>query len=63
MKKGKIKFFNSAKGFGFIVDDETGREVFVHSSGLKNNVQEGDRVSFDIADGHKGPNAINVTRI
>jgi CspA family cold shock protein len=60
MKTGTVKFFNNSKGFGFIVDDENGKDVFVHVSGLKQDVKEGDKVSFEIEDGKKGPNAINV---
>jgi len=63
MKKGKVKFFNNSKGFGFINDNETGKDVFVHSSGLRDNIGEGDEVSFDITDGQKGPSAINVSKI
>jgi len=60
MKKGKVKFFNDSKGFGFIFDNETGKDIFVHSSGLKDQVREGDEVTFDVAQGNKGPNAVNV---
>jgi cold shock protein len=60
MKTGTVKFFNTSKGFGFIVDDESGKEVFVHVSGLKQDVKEGDKVSFEVEQGKKGPNAINV---
>jgi len=60
---GTVKFFNSQKGFGFIKVDESGEEVFVHVSGLVDKINEDDRVSFDKAEGRKGINAINVTRI
>jgi CspA family cold shock protein len=60
MKTGTVKFFNSSKGFGFIVDDEGGKEVFVHVSGLKQDIKEGDKVSFELEQGKKGPNAVNV---
>ena len=60
MKKGKVKFFNSTKGFGFIVDEATGQDVFVHVSGLTHDVREGDTVTFDVTQGKKGLNAINV---
>jgi CspA family cold shock protein len=60
MKTGTVKFFNNSKGFGFIVDDESGKEVFVHVSGLKQDIKEGDKVSFEVEDGKKGPNAVNV---
>jgi CspA family cold shock protein len=60
MKKGKVKFFNSSKGFGFIKDDDTGKDIFVHVSGLTQDVREGDVVTFDVTEGKKGLNAINV---
>lgn len=60
MKKGKVKFYNYPKGYGFIEDDETGRDIFVHVSGIKTNIREGDRVVFDTIEGKKGLNAINV---
>ena len=62
MKKGKVKFFNESKGFGFINDNETKEDIFVHSSGLEQNVFEGDEVVFDVMNGKKGINAINVRR-
>lgn len=64
MNTGVIKFFNATKGYGFIKDDATGREIFLHVTGLIDQpVNNDDRVSFDIADGRKGPNAINVKKI
>jgi CspA family cold shock protein len=60
MKKGKVKFFNSSKGFGFIKDDATGQDIFVHVSGLTQDVREGDAVTFDVTQGKKGLNAVNV---
>lgn len=60
MKKGTVKFFNKEKGFGFIIEDETKSEYFVHVSGLVDEIREDDRVSFDITEGRKGPNAIKV---
>lgn len=59
MKKGTIKFFNETKGFGFI-KSENGEEIFVHSSGLKQDVRENDRVVFETEQGKKGLNAVNV---
>ena len=59
MEKGTVKFFNEAKGFGFI-KKEDGSEVFVHSSGLIDKVRENDNVTFDVTEGKKGPNAVNV---
>ena len=59
--KGKVKFFNDAKGFGFITDDD-GNDYFVHQSGLKEGVslQENDSVTFDVEEGDRGPKAVNV---
>jgi cold shock protein len=63
MQTGRVKFFNSTKGFGFIVDDQTNQEVFVHVSGLKHPIAENDHVEFQIKDGKKGPNAVEVAKI
>lgn len=60
MSKGKVKFFNESKGFGFIVDDETNKEHFVHISGLIDEVREDDEVTFELQEGKKGLNAVNV---
>jgi len=60
MSKGKVKFFNESKGFGFIVDDENGKEHFVHISGLVDEVRENDEVTFELQEGKKGLNAVNV---
>jgi CspA family cold shock protein len=60
MKNGTVKFFNEFKGFGFIKDDESEKEYFVHSSGLKESIRENDKVSFDLEEGKKGINAVNV---
>lgn len=60
MKKGTVKFFNEAKGFGFI-KDENGQEIFVHSTGLRDNIRENDEVMFETEQGKKGLNAVNVT--
>jgi CspA family cold shock protein len=62
MQKGTVKFFNETKGFGFI-KTENGEEVFVHVSGLKNEIRENDQVSFEIEKGKKGLNAVNVTLV
>lgn len=62
MKKGKVKFYNNTKGYGFINDEETGQDVFVHQTGLKDDIREGDTVTFEITQGKKGLNAVNVTR-
>jgi cold shock protein len=60
MYTGTVKFFNESKGFGFIVDNSSNEEVFVHVSGLIDNIREGDTVTFDTAQGKKGVNATNV---
>ena len=60
MNKGTVKFFNSTKGFGFIKEDETNEEHFVHVSGLIDEVKDGDNVEFELKEGRKGMNAVNV---
>jgi len=60
MNKGKVKFFNVSKGFGFIKDANSSKEYFVHSSGLKDTIKEDDEVTFDLQEGPKGLNAVNV---
>ena len=60
MKKGKVKFFNNSKGFGFINDNESGQDIFVHLSGLRDDVREGDEVTYEVTQGKKGLNAVNV---
>ncbi|UKN02144.1 cold shock domain-containing protein [Paracrocinitomix mangrovi] len=60
MNKGKVKFFNESKGFGFIIDNDTKKEHFVHISGLVDSIEEGDEVQFELVDGKKGLNAVNV---
>ncbi|MDB9960625.1 cold shock domain-containing protein [Oceanihabitans sp.] len=60
MGKGTVKFFNDSKGFGFITEEETGKEHFVHISGLIDEVREGDVVEFELTEGKKGMNAVNV---
>ena len=60
MNKGTIKFFNETKGFGFVKEDETNKEYFVHVSGLVDKVGENDAVTFDLEEGRKGLMAVNV---
>ena len=64
--EGTVKWFNESKGYGFI-SQENGSDVFVHYSAIQGDgfrtLNEGDRVSFDIGDGPKGPHAINVSRV
>jgi len=61
MSNGTVKFFNESKGFGFITPDDGGKDVFVHASGLTDTINEGDQVTFDVEEGRKGLNAVNVT--
>lgn len=61
MQKGIVKFYNSSKGFGFIKREDLNEDIFVHSSGLIDNVRENDQVTFEVENGKKGMNAINVT--
>ena len=60
MKEGTVKFFNDTKGFGFIKDSETDNEYFVHVSGLIDEIREDDKVTFELKEGKKGLNAVNV---
>ena len=60
MKNGTVKFFNETKGFGFIKMNGTGEEIFVHVTGLKDEIRENDEVTFDVEQGRKGLNAVNV---
>jgi len=63
MNKGTVKFFNDTKGFGFITEEGSNKEHFVHISGLVDEIKEGDEVQFDLEEGRKGLNAVNVTVI
>ena len=58
MKNGTVKFFNGTKGFGFVTDDEDSTEYFVHVSGLIDEINEGDKVEFELQEGRKGLNAV-----
>lgn len=60
MKKGTVKFFNNSKGYGFITDEESKNEYFVHISGIIDEINEGDEVEFELKEGKKGLNAVNV---
>lgn len=66
MNKGTVKWFNNQKGYGFISDEE-GKDVFVHYSGLAmegfKTLEEGQKVEFEVVDGAKGPQAVNVTKL
>ena len=62
MSSGIVKFFNTEKGFGFITPDEGGKDLFVHKTGTRDDLREGDKVAFDVEQSPKGPNAVNVTR-
>ena len=60
MPTGTVKFFNESKGFGFIKNDETGEDIFVHVTGLIDKIDQEDSVTFDLVEGKKGMNAVNV---
>jgi len=60
MKKGTVKFFNESKGFGFVTEEGSGTDYFMHISGLIDEVREGDVVEFELKEGKKGMNAVNV---
>lgn len=62
MQEGTVKFFNETKGFGFITPQDGGQDVFVHSSGLFDNVRENDKVVFEVERTSKGLSATNVRR-
>ncbi|MGC6284439.1 MAG: cold-shock protein [Polaribacter sp.] len=60
MKNGTVKFFNETKGFGFITEEGSNQDYFVHISGLVDEIKQGDKVEFELTDGRKGLNAVNV---
>lgn len=60
MQEGKVKFFNESKGFGFITPDDGTEDVFVHVSGLRDDIKENDKVIYEVEQGKKGLNAVNV---
>jgi CspA family cold shock protein len=61
--QGTVKFFNDAKGFGFIKPSDSSQDIFVHSSGLVDQIQENDKVEYEVERGKKGLNAVNVKRV
>ncbi|MBN2893929.1 MAG: cold shock domain-containing protein [Bacteroidales bacterium] len=63
MAKGTVKFFNEAKGFGFIKPEDGSKDIFVHQNGLVDSISENDEVEFDVEEGKKGLNAVNVRRV
>ena len=63
MLQGQVKFFNATKGVGFIVEDGSNNEHFVHVSGIIDDINEGDSVEFELKEGRKGLNAVNVRTI
>lgn len=62
MKTGTVKFFNVSKGYGFIKDESSGEEVFVHATGLVDQIRQDDRVTYEVTEGKKGLNAVNVKK-
>jgi CspA family cold shock protein len=60
VKNGTVKFFNVSKGFGFITEDDSNTEYFVHVTGIIDEINEGDAVEFELKEGRKGMNAVNV---
>ena len=62
-QKGTVKFFNTKKGFGFIKHEDSDKETYVHASGLISEIKEGDVVEFDLEEGKKGMNAVNVKKV
>ena len=60
VKNGTVKFFNASKGFGFITEDDSNTEYFVHVTGIIDEINEGDAVEFELKEGRKGMNAVNV---
>jgi len=64
MSNGTVKFFNESKGYGFITPDDGSKDIFVHVNGLNGvSITEGDKVSYDVEEGRKGLNAVNVARV
>ena len=63
MQTGIVKFYNESKGFGFIKDDATSQEIFVHATGLIDRIKENDKVSYELTEGKRGPSATDVKKI
>ena len=63
VKKGTVTFFNESKGYGFIKNTETQDSIFVHANGLVTQIKEGDKVSFEVEMGQKGPTAVKVSKV
>ena len=63
MQEGTVKFFNETKGFGFITPSNGGQDIFVHVSGLMDEIRENDKVSYEVQNGQKGLNAVNVKKV
>jgi CspA family cold shock protein len=63
MKKGVVKFFNNEKGYGFIKDDDSSEDVFVHKTGIIDNIREDDHVEYEVEQGQRGLNAVNVSKV
>jgi len=62
METGTVKFFNEKKGYGFIIDDKTKKDVFVHHSGLLDPINDNDNVTFELAEDERGKKAVNVKK-
>ena len=63
MATGTVKFYNEGKGYGFIKQDDSDKEIFVHATGVSEKIRENDRVTFEVAEGKRGMNAVNVKKI
>ena len=63
VKKGTVTFFNESKGYGFIKNTETQDSIFVHANGLVTQIKEGDKVTFEVEMGQKGPTAVKVSKV
>ena len=63
MQEGTVKFFNDSKGFGFITSSQSGENIFVHTTGLIDEIKENDKIQFSTEQGRKGLNAINVALV